>query len=74
MAAIKVAIYAVSTSGFKGVRLSFRAWDHQLRQPLLLTDGVGVAGIAPVDGIMHAKNVLDTLGTDAPESPCRSSP
>ena len=60
--------------GFKGVRLSFRAWDHQLRQPLLLTDGVGVAGIAPVDGIMHAKNVLDTLGTDAPESPCRSSP
>ncbi|SCK11600.1 ABC transporter, substrate binding protein, PQQ-dependent alcohol dehydrogenase system [Variovorax sp. HW608] len=60
--------------GFKGVRLGFRAWDHQLRQPLLLTDGVGVIGSAPVDGVLHAKNVLDTLGTDAPESPCRSAP
>jgi ABC transporter substrate binding protein (PQQ-dependent alcohol dehydrogenase system) len=57
--------------GFKGVRLSFRAWDRQLRQPLLLTDGVGVVGSAPVDGVMHPKNVLDTLGTDAPESACK---
>jgi ABC transporter substrate binding protein (PQQ-dependent alcohol dehydrogenase system) len=57
--------------GFKGVRLSFRPWDHQLRQPLLLTDGVGVIGLAPVDGVLHPKNVLDTLGADAPESACR---
>ena len=57
--------------GFKGVRLSFRAWDRQLRQPLLLTDGVGVVGSAPVDGVMHPKNVLDTLGADAPESLCK---
>ena len=57
--------------GFKGVRLSFRAWDRQLRQPLLLTDGVGVIGSAPVDGVMHPKNVLDTLGADAPESLCK---
>ena len=28
--------------GSKGVRMSFRAWDGQLRQPLLLTDGQGV--------------------------------
>jgi len=60
--------------GFKGVRLSFRAWDHQLRQPLLLTDGVAVIGSAPVDGIMHPKNTLDTLGTDAAESPCKGAP
>jgi len=58
--------------GFKGVRLSFRAWDRQLRQPLLLTDGVGVVGSAPVDGVMHPKNVLDTLGTDAAESACQA--
>ena len=57
--------------GVKGVRLGFRAWDHQLRQPLLLTDGEGVIGLAPVDGVMHAKNVLDTLGADAPESTCK---
>ncbi|HJV95373.1 MAG TPA: branched-chain amino acid ABC transporter substrate-binding protein, partial [Albitalea sp.] len=59
--------------GFKGVRLSFRGWDHQLRQPLLLSDGVAVVGSAPVDGVMHAKNVLDTLGADAPESACKAT-
>jgi ABC transporter substrate binding protein (PQQ-dependent alcohol dehydrogenase system) len=58
--------------GFKGVRLSFRPWDRQLRQPLLLTDGIGVLGIAPVDGVLHPKNVLDTLGVDASESACRA--
>ncbi|MEO7151233.1 MAG: branched-chain amino acid ABC transporter substrate-binding protein [Burkholderiaceae bacterium] len=60
--------------GFKGVRLSFRPWDRQLRQPLLLTDGVGVIGSAPVDGVMHPKNVLDTLGADAPETLCKARP
>lgn len=60
--------------GVKGVRLSFRAWDHQLRQPMLLSDGVAVIGTAPVDGVMHAKNVLDTLGADASESPCKVAP
>ena len=59
--------------GFKGVRLSFRAWDRQLRQPLLLTDGVGVVGSAPVDGVMHPRNVLDTLGSDAAESACKAA-
>jgi ABC transporter substrate binding protein (PQQ-dependent alcohol dehydrogenase system) len=58
--------------GFKGVRLSFRAWDRQLRQPLLLSDGVAVVGSAPVDGVMHPKNVLDTLGSDAAESACKA--
>jgi ABC transporter substrate binding protein (PQQ-dependent alcohol dehydrogenase system) len=57
--------------GFKGVRISFRPWDRQLRQPVLLTDGQGVIAIAPVEGVLHPKNVLDTLGADAPESPCR---
>jgi ABC transporter substrate binding protein (PQQ-dependent alcohol dehydrogenase system) len=59
--------------GFKGSRLSFRAWDRQLRQPLLLTDGQGVISLAPVDGILHPKNVLDTLGADAPEKLCKAA-
>jgi ABC transporter substrate binding protein (PQQ-dependent alcohol dehydrogenase system) len=58
--------------GFKGVRLSFRAWDRQLRQPLLLTDGQGVIAIAPTEGILHPTNVLDTLGADAPEGLCKT--
>jgi ABC transporter substrate binding protein (PQQ-dependent alcohol dehydrogenase system) len=60
--------------GFKGVRLSFRAWDRQLRQPLLLGDGLGVVAIAPLDGFLHRTNALDTLGADAPEGLCRIAP
>jgi ABC transporter substrate binding protein (PQQ-dependent alcohol dehydrogenase system) len=58
--------------GSKGIALSFRPWDGQLRQPLLLTDGQGVVASAPVDGILHPKNNLDTLGADAPEKLCKS--
>lgn len=58
--------------GFKGVRLSFRPWDRQLRQPLLMTDGQGVIASAPAEGVLHPKNVLDTLGADAPESACKA--
>jgi ABC transporter substrate binding protein (PQQ-dependent alcohol dehydrogenase system) len=57
--------------GFKGARVSFRPWDRQLRQPLLLTDGQGVIGIAPVEGVLHPTNVLDTLGADAAEGLCK---
>jgi ABC transporter substrate binding protein (PQQ-dependent alcohol dehydrogenase system) len=59
--------------GFKGARLSFRAWDRQLRQPMLMTDGQGVISLAPVDGILHPKNVLDTLGADGPEKLCKAA-
>ena len=55
-----------------GVGLSFRAWDGQLRQPLLLSDGQSVVAMAPVDGILHPKNALDTLGADAPEKLCKA--
>ncbi|MEY8879178.1 MAG: branched-chain amino acid ABC transporter substrate-binding protein [Leptothrix sp. (in: b-proteobacteria)] len=56
--------------GSKGVQMTFRAWDGQLRQPLLLTDGQGVVATAPADGVLHPKNNLDTLGADAPEKLC----
>lgn len=56
--------------GSKGTGLSFRAWDGQLRQPLLLTDGQGVISQAPTEGVLHPRNVLDTLGADAPEKLC----
>ena len=58
--------------GSKGVTMSFRAWDGQLRQTLLLTDGQGVIGSAPVEGILHPRNTLDTLGADAPEKLCKA--
>jgi hypothetical protein len=54
------------------VSLGFRPWDGQLRQTLLLTDGQGVVATAPVDGMLHPRNVLDTLGADAPEQRCKA--
>ncbi|WP_315904310.1 ABC transporter substrate-binding protein [Cupriavidus gilardii] len=61
----------IAIDGFKGPRLSFRPWDGQLRQPVLLAHPDGVAAVAPLDGFLHPKNNLDTLGADAPESACR---
>jgi ABC transporter substrate binding protein (PQQ-dependent alcohol dehydrogenase system) len=57
--------------GSKGTQMSFRKWDGQLRQTLLLTDGQGVITQAPVEGLLHPSNVLDTLGVDAPEKACK---
>lgn len=59
--------------GFKGVPLSFRAWDRQLRQPVFLASGDAVAGTAPLEGFLDPYSTLDTLGTDARESQCKAS-
>lgn len=63
---------AVYLDGFKGPRLSFRAWDGQLRQPLFLSHIDGVVGTAPLDGVLHPTEIMDTLGVDEKESLCRA--
>jgi len=65
---------AIALDGFKGPRLSFRPWDGQLRQPLFLSHVDGVVGTAPLDGVLHPTEVLDTLGVDQKESTCRAQP
>jgi hypothetical protein len=47
-----------------------RPWDHQLRQAILLAAPYSVVASAPIEGFLHRTNELDTLGDDAPESPC----
>lgn len=69
--AFQQALASGEIDGSKGVPLSFRPWDGQLRQPVLLTDGQAVITLAPADGVLHPKNTLDTLGNDAPEKLCR---
>ncbi len=61
----------VYVDGFKGPRLSFRPWDGQLRQPLFLSHVDGVVGLAPLDGVLHPTEVMDTLGMDEKESTCK---
>lgn len=57
--------------GAKGLAVSVRAWDQQVRQPMMLGGALAVVAIAPMDGFLHQTNRLDTLGDDAPETPCR---
>jgi ABC transporter substrate binding protein (PQQ-dependent alcohol dehydrogenase system) len=73
-AAFQKALAAVDIDGSKGVPMSFRPWDGQLRQPVLLGDGQSVIAVAPADGVLHPKNNLDTLGVDAPEKLCKARP
>lgn len=65
---------AVTLDGFKGKALSFRPWDGQLRQPVFLTHGDGVIGMAPMEGVLHPTETLDTLGVDRAESACKTRP
>jgi ABC transporter substrate binding protein (PQQ-dependent alcohol dehydrogenase system) len=63
---------AVALDGYKGQRLTFRAWDGQLRQPLLLAHGNSVAEAAPLEGFLHPRSTLDTLGYDLAETGCKA--
>ena len=67
------ALNKTPVDGSKGGSLSFRAWDGQLRQTLLLTDGQGVISQAPIEGLLHPTEVLDTLGADSPEKLCKAT-
>ena len=60
--------------GDKGLALSVRPWDHQVRQAILLAAPYEVVASAPLEGFLHRTNELDTLGDDEPESPCHLKP
>lgn len=57
--------------GYKGTPLTFRSWDGQLRQPILLAAPRSLVSVAPVEGFLHPKTELDTLGYDQPETLCK---
>jgi len=55
---------------YKGNPSSFRLWNNQLRQPILLHTFNAVIDRAPLNGFIHIKNNLDTLGYDEGETQC----
>jgi len=61
---------ALTLELYKGSPGSFRRWNRQLRQPILLASETAVVGLAPVEGMLHQTNTLDTLGQDEPEAHC----
>jgi ABC transporter substrate binding protein (PQQ-dependent alcohol dehydrogenase system) len=57
-------------AAFKGVGVSYRDWNGQLRQPLLITSPRVLVSVSPQEGFLHQFSVLDTLGYDRPETTC----
>ncbi|WP_305910147.1 ABC transporter substrate-binding protein [Methylomarinum sp. Ch1-1] len=57
--------------GYKGKPLSFRSWNGQLRQPVLLAAPRSLVSVAPLEGFLHPRSELDTLGYDQPETKCQ---
>lgn len=56
--------------GFKGRKLSYRAWNGQLRQPIPIVQPRALVSTSPQDGFLHPVTELDTLGYDKPEVTC----
>jgi len=57
--------------GYKGLAVSVRRWDQQLRQAVFLSAPYAVVASAPIEGFLHRTNILDTLGDDEPETSCK---
>ncbi|WP_207459806.1 ABC transporter substrate-binding protein [Azospirillum sp. SYSU D00513] len=60
-------------AGFKGPPFTYRDWDGQLRQPVLIAGPRMLVSVSPQEGFLHQNSLLDTLGDDAPESKCRKA-
>ncbi len=55
---------------YKGLPGSYRPWDGQLRQQVVLADSDATIAVAPLPQFLHESNVLDTLGADRPDAAC----
>ncbi|MBL6935734.1 MAG: ABC transporter substrate-binding protein [Alphaproteobacteria bacterium] len=60
----------IKLDAFKGGGYSYRPWDNQLRQPILMATDNWVAAMAPHKAYLHPESKLDTLGYDKPETQC----
>jgi len=58
-------------AAFKGQKVTFRKWDGQLRQPILVAGPDLPVSTSPQPGFLHQDAEVDTLGIDAPESKCK---
>jgi ABC transporter substrate binding protein (PQQ-dependent alcohol dehydrogenase system) len=59
-------------AAFKGVATNFRAWNGQLREPLIVSTPKLLVSVSPQQGFLHQFSVLDTLGIDKPETKCKA--
>jgi len=58
-------------AAFKGQKVTFRAWDGQLRQPIIIAGPDLPVSMSPQEGFLHEHAEVDTLGFDEPETKCK---
>jgi len=58
-------------AAYKGKPVSFRKWNGQLRQPILLVTPRALVSVSPQQGFVHPRTELDTLGIDESDSKCK---
>jgi ABC transporter substrate binding protein (PQQ-dependent alcohol dehydrogenase system) len=58
-------------AAFKGQKVTFRRWDGQLRQPIIIADAELPVSVSPQEGFLHEHTEVDTLGIDEPETKCK---
>ncbi len=58
-------------AAYKGLKVSYRPWNNQLRQRILLAIPRALVSHSPQPGFLHKGSDLDTLGFDREESKCR---
>jgi ABC transporter substrate binding protein (PQQ-dependent alcohol dehydrogenase system) len=59
-------------AAFKGQKLTYRSWNGQLRQPIIVATAKLPVTISPQVGFLHQLTELDTLGVDKPETKCKA--
>lgn len=55
---------------YLGEPVSYRTWNQQLRQPILVNGPRMTVSVSPQEGFLHPRTPLDSLGVDEPESRC----
>lgn len=61
----------LSVAAFKGQALTFRPWNNQMRQPIVVGSFHLPVTWSPQPGFLHQVTALDTLGVDQPETKCK---
>ena len=60
-----------TVAAYKGKPVSFRSWNRQLRQPILLVTPRALVSVSPQTGFVHPRTELDTLGIDEFDTKCK---
>ena len=59
-----------SLAAYKGIKVTYRAWNGQLRERILLAAPRSLVSVSPQKEFLHQVSEVDTLGYDKPESKC----